>query len=86
MSHTIVCGTFYDVFVLAVTCVSELRIKSHVVALTLTHLQCMLNYEAPFTVCMHAQAINVVLHGAGNWVVAAPTNSGKTAIFIELSK
>lgn len=37
-------------------------------------------------VYLSAQAVDMVLNGGGNWVVAAPTNSGKTAIFIELSR
>ncbi|KAF5836541.1 hypothetical protein DUNSADRAFT_5829 [Dunaliella salina] len=42
---------------------------------------------APFVLRDYQQrAVNMVLHGGGNWVVAAPTNSGKTAIFIELSR
>lgn len=32
------------------------------------------------------QAVDIVRADGGNWVVAAPTNSGKTAIFIELAR
>ncbi|KAG1655583.1 hypothetical protein FOA52_005882 [Chlamydomonas sp. UWO 241] len=31
-------------------------------------------------------AIDRITAGGGNWVVCAPTNAGKTAVFIELSK
>ncbi len=32
------------------------------------------------------QAVDSITRQGGNWVVAAPTNTGKTAMFIEVSK
>jgi len=36
----------------------------------------------PYSPC---QAVDLVMNDGGNWVVVAPTNSGKTVIFIELA-